>query len=126
MSANNICIPNISKELKKKVKCNLLVNKISLETKNKITLGVLKFNVNNKTYIHCPIKKICKSGKIKFGVCPNFTSLENTSVNRQKICNHKFRYHFKGDKTSSKLLHLKASKSIEEVLLDNNNNNNNK
>ena len=64
MSANNICIPNISKELKKEVKCNLLVNKISLETKNKITLGVLKFNVNNKTYIHCPIKNICKSGKI--------------------------------------------------------------
>ena len=104
--------------MKKNVKRRLLYQNISLITQHKISLGVIKFINNDKTYIHCPIRHISQKGKIKFGVCSQFKSLENTVANRQKLCNHKFRYHFKGDKLKSKLLHLQASKSIEEVLLD--------
>jgi hypothetical protein len=83
----------------------------------KYKLGVIKFSHNNKNYIHCPIKKV-ENNLIKFGICENFQSLENTAFNRQSLSIHKYRYHFNCDSEKSKILNLKVSKSIEDVLFD--------
>ena len=117
MAVDNIEVPSLSKDLKKNVKSKLLIHKININS-GKLKLGVLKFDVQDKTYIHCPIKKITRDGIVKFGICEKYTSLENTTRNRQKLCNHKYRYHFRCDKSKSSLLMLNASKSIEQVLLE--------
>ena len=60
--------------------------------RNKVTLGVLKFIVADKVYIHCPIKNVLDNGEILFGICGSFHSLEDTARNRQKLSTHKFRF----------------------------------
>jgi hypothetical protein len=62
---------------------------------NKRNLGIIKFSYRNKTYIHCPIKNVLADGTISFGVCERFKTLENSLRNRQRLCTHKFRYHYK-------------------------------
>ena len=94
---------------------NLSINNNS---NNKLKLGVIKFSYNGKNYIHCPILKLDENNQIKFGVCKTFKSLENTFNNRQKLCAHKYRHHFKCDKLLSSNIHIKASQSIEDVLLN--------
>ena len=113
-----------------KVNNSLIVNKKETDFVNKIIcndnttkniLGVIKFTHKQKTYIHCPIESINNDGIVKFGLCKHFQTLENTFRNRQKLCTHKFRYHYNSNKLKSSSLILKVSKSIEEVLLDLNN-----
>ena len=118
---NQMFIP-IAPKIPKCIKCEVKEKLLSSYAykKNKITLGILKFKCDNKIYIHCPLKKIKDDGKIKFGVCRNFTSLEDSLLNRQKLCTHKFRYHYGSDKNKSKRLKLQVSKSIEEVLQNTN------
>jgi hypothetical protein len=111
-----IPIPKLTKDFKNKVKLHLLSKPTR---KKKYILGVIKFLYNNKNYIHCPIKKITKKGKIKFGICKNFKTIEDTFRNRQKLCTHKFRFHYDSNKKNSRCLHLKVSKSIESILSDN-------
>lgn len=105
-------LPKLQNKLKNDV--NTYLENCRLTNKNKI-LGIIKFKSNVKEYIHCPIKKIYKSGKVKIGVCKHFKCLEDTRQNRLKLSTHKFRYHFKSDKNLSNVLKLKVSKSIEEV-----------
>ena len=112
--------PKIKKELKRKVNLSLLEyfnNSITCKNnKEKFNLGALYFSSNNKIYIHCPIKKVSSNGLIKFGNCKHFFPLENNFRNRQKLCTHKFRYHFKCDKYKSSKIQLKVSRSVEEVV----------
>jgi len=116
-----ISIPKIKKELKKKINDQLKsFHKTYYKDGNltkKFTLGALYLNHNEKTYIHCPIKKITSKGLIKFGNCKHFIPLENTYRNRQKLCTHKFRYHFKGNKLESCRLQLKVSQRVEDILV---------
>ena len=115
-----ITIPKINKELKTQMNNELKsfyndFRKVDNESK-KFTLGALYFDNNGKTYIHCPIKKITSKGLIKFGNCKHFIPLENTHRNRQKLCTHKFRYHYKGNKLESCRLQLKVSQRVEDIL----------
>ena len=114
---NKVIVPNISRQLKRDVKQKLLCNSNCCIKK---PLGIFKFTYCNTNYIHCPIKikKITGKGKIKFGICKKFESMENTFINRRKLSTHKYRYHYHRDTTKSKLLQLKTSKSIQEVLND--------
>jgi len=109
-----IKIPKIKKKLKKK-----LMNYISTyNMKENIVLGIHKFYYNKDCYIHCPIKKVSKSGKIKIGICKGFNCLKDSFRSRQKLSTHKYRYHFKSNKKLSKFLILKVSKSLKEVLFE--------
>ena len=93
-----------------------------INNNSKLKLGVIKFLYNGKNYIHCPILNIDTNNRIQFGICPSFKSLENTFNNRQKLCAHKYRSHFKCNTVMSSNIHIKASQSIEDVLLNCNNN----
>ena len=66
---NKIKVPIISKEIIKEF--NKLVENTKIKQKKKnISLGIIKFNHNNKEYIHYPFKKVKQNGnKIKIGVC---------------------------------------------------------
>ena len=117
---DNVKIPKINKKLKEKVNDQLRsfyndYYKVGNLSK-KYTLGVLYFENDEKTFIHCPIKKVCSNGLIKFGKCKNFIPLENNHRNRQKLCTHKFRYHFKSNKEESCRLQLKVSQRVENIL----------
>ena len=112
---SEIPLPIISKELKSSVK-KYLLSKNNYTGDNKIRLGIHKFTYNTKSYIHCPIRKVTYKGKIKFGICKHFMPLEDTLRNRQKLCTHKFRFHYNSNKKKSFRLHLQVSKSIEDVL----------
>jgi hypothetical protein len=119
LNNETIPLPILSKQLV--VKVNNMLNNNNNDDVAKNILGIIKFTHKQKTYIHCPIESISNDGIIKFGICKHFETLENTFRNRQKLCTHKFRYHYNSNKLKSNLLILKVSKSIEEVLLDLNN-----
>ena len=107
---NSIVVPNISELLKIEVN-----NKLLCRNDKKKKLGVLKFTVDNKVYIHCPIENVLDNGEVSFGKCGSFYPLEDTARNRQMLSTHKFRFHYNCNKIKSKTLQLKVSKSIEEV-----------
>jgi len=117
---NKIKVPIIGKEIINEF--NKLVENTKIKQKKKnISLGIIKFNHNNKEYIHCPIKKVKQNGnKIKIGVCSHFKTLENNIINRRILSSHKYRYHYNccGVSKNSKCiqLRLKSDKTIEEVL----------
>ena len=126
LNSEKIPLPILSKHLVFTVNDMLIKHKEENETISnnnivKNVLGVIKFTHNKKTYIHCPIESISNDGIIRFGICQHFQTLENTLRNRQKLCTHKFRYHYNSNKFKSSSLILKVSKSTEEVLLDLNN-----
>ena len=104
---------NIIKEL------NDLVKKVKLNNYKKLLLGVIKFKHNEKTYIHCPIKKIKNKGsEIVFGVCNHSTSLLDTAINRRRLSAHKFQFHYLAEPPDINNVHLyfKTSESVEEVI----------
>ena len=117
---NKIKVPIISKEIINDF--NKLVENTKIkQKKKKISLGIIKFNHNNKEYIHCPLKKVKQNGnKIKIGVCSHFESLENNKINRRILSSHKYQYHYNccGVSKNSECiqLRLRSDKSIEEVI----------
>ena len=122
-----IIIPELSKSLINDVENKILApyyNNYNINNTNtvKLKLGVIKFSHKGINYIHCPILNLDENKHIKFGICKRFKSLENNFCNRQKLCAHKYRHHFKCNKVLSSNIHIKASQSIEDLLLNYNSN----